>query len=136
MTRAVAFATVILALLALGDRLDPVREGLAGTYYANSAWTDPPSLTTRDSELSNQQLDAAWHGSPPPQFSVAWTGWLLAMREGPYALATISDDGSSVFVDGQLVVDNGGARDWPRGVTGSVTLTRGVHAIHVRFARE
>ena len=58
------------------------------------------------------------------------------MHDGPYALATVSDDGSSVFVDGRLVVDNGGARDWPRGATGSVTLTRGVHAIHIRYARE
>jgi predicted permease len=39
-------------------------------------------------------------------------------------------------VDGQLIVDNGGHRVWPRGATGAVTLTRGVHAIHVRFAQD
>ena len=61
---------------------------------------------------------------------------MLAMHDGVYALATISDDGSSVYVDGQLVVDNGGHRVWPRGATGPVTLTRGVHAIHVRYAQD
>ena len=30
------------------------------------------------------------------------------MRGGTYTLATASDDGSLVYVDGQLVVDNGG----------------------------
>ena len=58
------------------------------------------------------------------------------MHDGPYTLATISDDGSWVYVDGQLVVDNGGRRGWPRGATGPVTLTRGVHAIYVRYAQE
>ena len=58
------------------------------------------------------------------------------MHDGPYALATISDDGSSVYVDGQIVVDNGGRRVWPRGATGLVTLTRGVHSIYVRYAQE
>ena len=29
-----------------------------------------------------------------------------------------------------------GAATWPRGATGLVTLTRGVHAIYVRYAQE
>ena len=58
------------------------------------------------------------------------------MHDGPYVLATISDDESSVVVDGQMVVDNAGRRTWPRGATGMVTLTRGVHAIYVRYARD
>ena len=67
---------------------------------------------------------------------MTWAGSFLVMHDGPYALATISDDGSSVYVDGQPVVDNGGRREWPRGATGLVTLTRGVHTIYVRYAQE
>ena len=108
MKRAVAFTTLLAALLAVADWLDPVREGLNGTYYANASWSDPPAASTVDSQPSNDRLLDAWRGAPPPTFSTTWSGSLLAMHDGPYALATISDDGSSVYVDGQIVVDNGG----------------------------
>lgn len=136
MKKAVAFITLVVALLALAAWLDPVREGLNGAYFANAAWTDPPAVSTRDPQPSNERLLEAWHGSPPLQFSVTWAGSLLVMRDGTYALATISDDSSAVFVDGQPVVDNGGRRVRPRGASGAIALTRGVHAIYVRYARE
>ncbi|MCU1385690.1 MAG: hypothetical protein JWL71_4387 [Acidobacteria bacterium] len=136
MKRAAAFATLLLLALAAGDRLNPVRTGLNGAYYANATWSNPAVVTTRDPQPTDARVRAAWRDTPPPQFSVAWSGSFLAMHDGPYALATVSDDGSVVYVDGQAVVDNSGARVWPRGATGVVTLTRGVHAIHVRYAQE
>lgn len=136
MKKAVAFTTLLVALLAVGDRLDPVREGLNGTYYRNATESDPPAGSIRDPQLSNERLLAAWNGAPPSHFSTTWAGSFLVMRDGPYTLATISDDGSSVYVDGQVVVDNGGRRVRPRGATGVVTLTRGVHSIYVRYAQE
>jgi hypothetical protein len=136
MKKAVFFTTLVVALLGIGDWLDPVGEGLNGTHYANARWSDPPARATIDPQPANKALLDAWHGAPPPQFSATWAGSFLAMHDGPYALATISDDGSSVYVDGQQVVDNSGRREWPHGATGLVTLTRGVHAIYVRYARE
>jgi hypothetical protein len=136
MRKAFAVATVVLVLLAAGDWLDPVREGLNGTHYPNATFADPAAASTVDPQPSNDRLSAAWNGRPPAQFSATWAGSMLAMHDGAYALATISDDGSWVYVDGQLIVDNGGHRVWPRGATGAVTLTRGVHAIHVRFAQD
>jgi hypothetical protein len=136
MKKAVAFATVVLVLLSVAEWLDPVREGLNGTHYANATFADPPAASTVDPQPSNDRLLSAWKGRPPARFSTTWAGSILAMHDGPYALATISDDGSWVYVDGQLVVDNDGHRVWPRGATGAVTLSRGVHAIHVRFAQD
>ena len=136
MTRAIVAATLLVAVLAVADWINPVKAGLTGTYYANATWTDPPAAALRDPQPSNDRLKDAWQGRPPREFSVTWAGSFLAMHDGPYAIATISDDGSSVYVDGQIAVDNSGRRDWPRGATGLVTLTRGVHAIHVRYAQE
>lgn len=136
MKKALVASTLLVSLLALVDRVNPVREGLNGTYYPNTTWSDPPAVSTRDSQLTNDTITDAWGGAPPPGFSATWAGSFLAMHDGPYVLATISDDGSSVYVDGQAVVDNAGARTWPRGATGTITLTRGVHAIHVRYVRE
>jgi hypothetical protein len=136
MKRAIAFATAVLVLLSVANWLDPVREGLSGTYYANATFSDPPAISTVDPQPSNDRVFSAWKGRPPAQFSTTWAGSMLALHDGPYALATISDDGSWVYVDGQLIVDNGGHRVWPRGATGLVTLSRGVHAIYVRFAQD
>ena len=134
MTRAAAFATLLVIVLAVAARLEPVREGLTATYYANTVWSGPPIVSTRDPQPGNEGVRAAFRGTLPAQFSATWAGSLLAMRDGPYALATLSSGVSAVFVDGELIVDNGGARDSPRGATGLVTLSRGVHAIYVRDA--
>jgi hypothetical protein len=136
MRKLLVWSTLLLALLAVVDWLNPVREGLNGTYYANANWSNPPATSAVDRRPSNDALSSAFHGAPPAAFSATWAGSMLAMNDGPYALATISDDGSAVYVDGQLVVDNGGLRDWPRGATGLVQLTRGVHAIYIQYAQQ
>ena len=45
---------------------------------------------------------------------------------------TTSDDGSTIEIDGHVVVDNGGVH---RAVlrTGTLAMTRGLHRIRVRF---
>src|SRR4051812_43565239 len=136
MRKVVVCSTLLLAFLAGLDWLDPVGEGLNATYYANASWSNPPAASVLDRHPSNQSISTAFHGAPPSVFSAIWAGSILAMNDGPYALATISDDGSAVYVDGQLVVDNSGIRDWPRGATGLVHLTRGVHAIYIQFAQQ
>ena len=136
MKTAVACATLLVALLASASWLEPVREGLNATYYSNASWSDPPAAAALDPQPSNGRLRDAWHGEPPAEFSATWSGSFLVIHDGPYALATISDDGSSVYVDGRMVVDNGGRRESPRGATGLVTLTRGVHSIYIRYAQE
>jgi hypothetical protein len=136
MKKVVACTTLAVALLAIADWINPVREGLNATYFTNATWSDPPALSTVDPQPSNDRLLAAFRGAPPDAFSTTWAGSFLAMHDGSYALATISDDDSAVFVDGQVVVDNGGRRVWPRGATGLVTLSRGVHAIYVRYAQD
>ena len=136
MRKAFAVATAVLALLATADSLNPVREGLNGTDHPNATFVDPAAASTLDPQPSNDRLSAAWNGRPPAQFSATWAGSMLTMHDGAYALATIPDDGSWVYVDGQLVVDNGGHRVWPAVRPAPSRLTRGVHAISVRFAQE
>jgi PA14 domain-containing protein/dolichyl-phosphate-mannose-protein mannosyltransferase len=136
MKKAVVFTTLLMTILAVADWLNPVRAGLNATYYANANWSGAPVVSTIDPQPSDDRLLDAWRGAPPPQFSTTWAGSFLTMHDGPYALATISDDDSSVYVDGQIAVDNAGRRVWPRGATGVVTLTRGVHAIYVRYAQD
>ena len=94
MKKVVACTTLVVALLAIADWIDPVREGLNAHLLRQRDLVGsagrPPSIRSRPTIV--------W--SPPgtggrrAQFSTTWAGSFLAMHDGPYALATISDDGS------------------------------------------
>jgi hypothetical protein len=136
MTRAAVIVTTILVgLLALAHRLDPVGEGLSATYYADRDWSLSSIVARSREQPSTDRLFAAWNGAPPEVFSATWAGSFLAFRAGTYAFSTVSDDGSWVYVDGKLVVDNGG-RHVPVEARGRATLDRGVHAILIRYVQE
>jgi len=65
---------------------------------------------------------------PPGAFAVKWTGEVLITKAGTYTFYTSSFDGSRVFVDGELVVDNSGyhARQMR---SGEVKLWEGYHTV-------
>ena len=76
-----------------------------------------------------------WNGAPPEAFSATWSGSIVAPRAGTYELATESDDGSFVYVDGRLVVDNGGVHPHRR-ASGLVELVRGPHALLILYYQD
>jgi hypothetical protein len=59
-------------------------------------------------------------------------GWLRVPATGVWNLSTESDDGSRLFVNGQLLVNNDGLHGMVDR-TGSVALEAGLHAIVVEF---
>ena len=65
-----------------------------------------------------------------------WFGEFYAETDGEYAFATLSDDGSVVYIDRQLVVDNdrdGGYTTPDRKRDGKVTLEQGWHDILIGY---
>lgn len=124
--------TLLMVALAVARRFDPLPQGLEAEYFANTTWTPPSVVSTVDRQPSTDRVIEAWRGSPPDTFSTTWTGAVIALREGTYTFATVSDDGSSVFIDGQLVVDNGGLHS-TKLATGAVHLASGVHAALIRY---
>jgi hypothetical protein len=66
------------------------------------------------------------------QVALVLESYLELPEEGTYGFFTNSDDGSKLYVDGKLVVDN----DGDHGVlerSGSLNLTKGKHLIRVEF---
>jgi autotransporter-associated beta strand protein len=61
-----------------------------------------------------------------------WTGVFEAAVAGTYAFDTVSDDGSMIFIDGNVVVNNN-AYQGPTKVIGSVNLTAGPHQIEIAY---
>ena len=81
-------------------------DGLQATYYDDEDFTG--STLTRVDPM----LDLHWgQGSPDPlvgeeTFSAQWTGRLKAQYSEPYTLYVLADDGSRLWLDEQLLIDN------------------------------
>ncbi len=97
--------------------------GLRGAYYNTANLTGPVVLTRVDSAVNF----AYGLASPAPgvvnpdNFSVRWTGRLRPRFDETYTLFVRSDDGTRLFVDGVLLVNNW-ADQGPTERSGSVTL--------------
>lgn len=67
-----------------------------------------------------------------PQFAVRWTGVFVAEADGLYEFTLGTDDGSTLRLDGALVVDS----DFPKGfsrISANAKLLRGTYRIEVGF---
>lgn len=81
--------------------------GLRGEYYANRNLAGQPAVARVDPALQfNWRYDAPAPGVPRTEFSVRWTGTLIAPVSGRYTLALSGDDGYRLFLDGKQVIDH------------------------------
>ena len=78
---------------------------------------------------------AFYAGGPTDNFSVEWTGKLKVTVGGNYSFFTQSDDGSRVFIDGQLVSENDGSHGNTGGDIGgpAILLSPGFHDVRIDF---
>jgi PA14 domain-containing protein len=65
-------------------------------------------------------------------FAIDYTGRFWIEQPGRYGFALLSDDGSRLYIDGHLVIDNDGVHAAQR-ETGHVTLKSGFHQIRVSY---
>jgi 4-amino-4-deoxy-L-arabinose transferase-like glycosyltransferase len=103
--------------------------GLVGTYYTNPHWQGIPHLIQHDLVLASTD---ALH-SP---YSIIWQGALWIDQPGLYRFGATSDDGSWLYINGDLVVDNGGHHG-ARYVEGpALELDAGYHNIEIRYFQD
>ena len=98
--------------------------GLQGQYYNNTTVSGSPVLTRTDSNV-----DFSWSGSPgtgvnTTNWSARWTGTLTPPTTGNYILILSSDDGSRMYINGALTVDNWGNHG-EQGRSATVAMTAG-----------
>jgi PA14 domain/Dolichyl-phosphate-mannose-protein mannosyltransferase len=110
----------------------PLETGTVARYYANDSWSGPPIIETVEREISTETLWSHAELNQLSQFTVEWTGVLVTYQPNVLRFATKSDDGSRLWIDERLVVDNGGLHA-PHNVVGEVFLDRGVHSFRVRY---
>jgi hypothetical protein len=74
----------------------------------------------------------AWHPFGLPHFGAVMTGFICVGVDDIYEFTLDSDDGSMLYIDGILIVDNGGPHS-PRIVSDSAFIPAGVYPFRVEF---
>jgi PA14 domain/GDSL-like Lipase/Acylhydrolase family len=108
------------------------QRGVTVAFYANPRWGGDPTLVREERKINLDFMTADSMSFPQQNFSVEWNGWLRTDRDGEYTFYTTSDDGSTLEIDGRVVVDNGGVHGAVLRA-GPFAATRGLHQIRVRF---
>jgi PA14 domain-containing protein/GDSL-like lipase/acylhydrolase family protein len=108
------------------------QRGITAAFYANTHWSDAPALLRVERQINLDFMTADSASLPQQEFSVEWSGWLRTDRDGEYSFSTRTDDGSTIEIDGHVVVDNGGVHLGTRR-TATIAMTSGLHQIRVRF---
>ena len=106
--------------------------GVHWDYYEGS-WNTLPDFASLTPVSSGNSTDFSL--SPrlrDDQFAMRFRATLRTPAAGSYTFFTSSDDGSKLFVDGNLVVNNDGLHALQE-QQGTINLTAGVHDIEVQF---
>ena len=103
--------------------------GLLATYYANS--TQTPPYFYQVAENNNPEIDYFYGtGTPDPNmagsnFTAVWTGQVLPQYTEPYYFTVKSDDGSRLFINGQLVIDKWQSQSTTEWMSAAISLNAG-----------
>jgi len=102
-----------------------------GCYYSDMAWTNLV-FTRNDAQIAfNWGWQGPGGGISPEYFSVRWQG-NFTFAAGTYVFSSGTDDGSLVYVDGVLVLNNWGQHP-ASPLTAKVPLTAGTHLVRVDY---
>lgn len=69
------------------------------------------------------------------KFLAVWRGWFAATNSATYTFGTVSDDGSVIYINGNLIVNNNKDQSYnpTNMVIGTVDLAQGLHEIVVAY---
>ncbi len=111
---------------------DELEQGLIGKYYYNIECIGTPFLSrVENNDISFTYNDETQKPYRSP-FGIEWEGYLSIAQKGVYQFATKSDDGSVVYINGNLVVDNDDLHAM-RHISGVTSLDEGFHHLRVKY---
>lgn len=92
-----------------------------------------PDLRRIDRQVAFEHTSATFPGTEmSDHFYVRWTGKIRIARDGKYTFFTESDDGSRLWIDGKILVDNGGLHAMEE-KSGEIELKAGEHDIRLEL---
>ncbi len=126
-----------------GNQFDPT--AWKGTLYeipngtvklpAFASLTPKGYLFDSKLDVTTKQMSGGFPGIDPTRnenFAIRFEAPLVVDTEADYTFKVVSDDGSQVFIDDTLIVDNDGAHT-TQDKSGPVHLVKGTHALRVDY---
>lgn len=90
--------------------------GLWAEYFANPNFADEPVIARVDRRFRFWRLGFAPLETTPAEFSVRWTGRIVAPGSGTYSFGMSNSGACRIYLDGKLLVENvnpQSAAPWP-----------------------
>jgi len=110
--------------------------GLDYSYYEASSYSSLPSFSTltpvKTGTVANFDISPANRSTA---YSFNFTGYIDIPADGQYTFYTTSDDGSNLYIDNVLVVNNDGLHSATE-KSGAIGLKAGKHAISVGYFQQ
>ena len=152
----IAILTVLIWACS-SSKNDNNNHGLIGSYYKGHTINASGNIDISDLEKAFERTDSLidfWNGKAnyswkPVQgsnndYTVVWNGYIYIEKPGQYGFGTMSDDGSEVWIDDDLIVANSEYQwyDWEDNISEGdnpgetfppLILDVGYHKISVRF---
>lgn len=113
-------------------KVEPVKNGISYRYYEGicKKTADIPKGRLMDSgTLPHPSIESA---STPDHFAFIFDGLISIPDDGVYTFRTTSDDGSTLWIDGKMIVDNDGGHS-TSSATGHVPLKAGMHRLKIMY---
>jgi hypothetical protein len=108
------------------------QQGLNFNYYEGN-FSSLPDFSKINPEKNGQVSNFLINDkNREDQFAFSFEGFFAAEKNGNYVFSLNSDDGSRLFINDKLIINNQSANPRRR-VTGSVRLSKGQHAVRVEY---
>lgn len=103
-----------------------------GRYYANPAFSGPPSSRQEDAVAFSWQRKGPFEGFPADHFSVRWDTCLFASDTTAALFELGCDDGCRLWLDGKQLIDLWGVHPIQYGRS-ALEISPGNHHLHIEF---
>lgn len=115
--------------------IQPKKNGLKYEYYTGTfkqvqdlELTKPVNSGILEGKISVEK----WKTKLERYIGLKFSGYIFIPETGNYTFSTLSDDGSKLFIDDELIVDNDNIH-WINEAYGAVKLEKGFHKINISY---
>ncbi|CAA9199090.1 hypothetical protein FLA105534_02424 [Flavobacterium bizetiae] len=116
--------------------IKPTKKGLKFDYYTGTLFQQVQDLDLAkpvnsgifEGAISSEK----WKSKTERYIGLKFNGYIFIPETANYTISTLSDDGSKLFIDNELVVNNDGIH-WLNEAYGAVKLEKGFHKINIGY---
>ncbi|WP_343615352.1 family 20 glycosylhydrolase [Flavobacterium sp.] len=115
--------------------VEPKKNGLKYEYFTGNfqqvqdlEFSKPVNSGILEGKISSEK----WKTKIERYIGLKFDGYIFIPETGNYTFSTLSDDGSKLFIDNELIVNNDGIH-WLNEAYGAVKLEKGFHKFNISY---